>query len=108
MAAFVNTISPRTEVSTRSNQASGNGPGTVARARACRSQVGACAKTGPLVFHAPRQTSLEEFAVPARFTQSRGTKLSGPGDRKTRQRLWRRLYQDGLQRRLAARDGDRC
>src|ERR1700730_8118793 len=70
MAAFVNTISPRAEVSSRSDQASWNGSGTVARARGCRSQVAACAKAGPLVLYASRQTSVEEFAVSTRFPES--------------------------------------
>src|ERR1700687_2737843 len=104
MGAFANTISPRPEVSSGSDPADWNGSGTVARARGCRSQVAARAKAGPLVLRASRQTSVEEFAVSARFTQSGGTSLPGSGDRKTGQRLWRRLHQAGLQRRFAARD----
>ena len=67
----------------RSDQASWDGSGTVARARGCRSQVAARAKAGQLVLHASRQTSVEKFAVSARFPQSGGTRLPRSGDGKT-------------------------
>ena len=49
---------------------------------------------------------LKNSRLPARLPQSGGAGISRSGNRETGERIRRRLHQDGLQRRFAARDRD--
>ena len=101
-------MAARPEVRARSDPASWNDSGIVARAGSCRGKIPPGSETRRLVPSASWQKSVEKLAVPAGFPQPGGARLPRPGDRKAGERLRRRLHQDGLQRRFAARNRAEC
>src|SRR6266498_2698994 len=80
------TVSARAEVLARPDPAGRYGSWTMARAGGRRPQVHARAKTRHMVLRTPRQEGIEEFAFPARLSQSGSTRLPRPGDGKNGER----------------------
>src|SRR5436305_7797014 len=98
LAAVLEPMAARAEIRARSDQTKRNDSGSVARTGSSRSKVAARSEARQLVFHASWQEGAEEFALSAGFPKPGGAGVSRSGDRTARQRIRRRLHQDGLQR----------